>query len=121
VRSVSADPDLKVEVKLRTVDVDQISLGQPVKLRFSAFNQRTTPEVPGEIVRVAAAAQFDDATGEAFYIADVSFEPGKDLISGFELRPGMPVEVFIETAQMSPATYLLKPFTDQLNRAFREE
>jgi HlyD family secretion protein len=118
---VPADADLKVEVRLRTVDVDQISLGQPARLRFSAFNQRTTPEVPGEIIRVAAAAQYDDATGEAFYIADVSFEAGKDLISGLELRPGMPVEVFVETAHMSPATYLVKPFTDQLNRAFREE
>ena len=118
---VPADADLKVEVRLRTVDVDQISLGQPARLRFSAFNQRTTPEIPGEIIRVAAAAQYDDATGEAFYVADVSFEAGKDLISGLELRPGMPVEVFVETAHMSPATYLVKPFTDQLNRAFREE
>lgn len=118
---VPADADLKVEVRLRTVDVDQISLGQPARLRFSAFNQRTTPEIPGEIIRVAAAAQYDDATGEAFYVADVSFEAGRDLISGLELRPGMPVEVFVETAHMSPATYLVKPFTDQLNRAFREE
>lgn len=118
---VPADADLKVEVKLRTVDVDQISLGQPARLRFSAFNQRTTPEVPGVIIRVAAAAQYDDTTGEAFYVADVSFEAGRDLISGLELRPGMPVEVFVETMHMSPATYLLKPFTDQLNRAFREE
>ena len=43
-------------------------------MRFPAFNQRTTPEVPGEIARLAAAAQYDDTTGEAYYVADVNFE-----------------------------------------------
>lgn len=111
--------ELKVEARLRTVDVDQISVGQPAKLRFSAFNQRTTPEVAGTVTRVAAAAQTDSVTGEAYYVADVSF--GAEDLEGFELRPGMPVEVFVETAQLSPLAYLAKPFTDQIARAFREE
>ncbi|RYE87586.1 MAG: HlyD family type I secretion periplasmic adaptor subunit, partial [Hyphomicrobiales bacterium] len=114
------DLDLELGV-VNELNVSTLGVGQPAKLRFSAFNQRTTPEVPGEIIRVAAAAQYDDTTGEAYYVADVSFDAGRNLISGFELRPGMPVEVFVETAHMSPATYLIKPFTDQLNRAFREE
>jgi HlyD family secretion protein len=33
----------------------------------------------------------------------------------------MPVEAFVETAQMTPLAYLAKPFTDQIARAFREE
>jgi hypothetical protein len=34
--------------------------------------------------------------------------------------PGMPVEVFVSTQERTAASYLMKPFTDQMNRAFRE-
>ena len=34
--------------------------------------------------------------------------------------PGMPAEVFISTEERTAASYLVKPFTDQMNRAFRE-
>lgn len=37
------------------------------------------------------------------------------------LIPGMPVEVFVETDQQVALAYFVKPFTDQITRAFREE
>jgi HlyD family secretion protein len=37
-----------------------------------------------------------------------------------ELKPGMPVEAFIQTKPLSPMAYLLQPLSDQLNRALRE-
>jgi len=37
------------------------------------------------------------------------------------LVPGMPAEAFMQTDKRSVMNYLLKPATDQLNRAFREE
>lgn len=117
---VPADAELQVEVHLRTIDVDQVALGGAARLRFSAFNSRTTPEIAGTVARVSAAAQRDPATGETFYLADIAFDTAA-LPAGFELRPGMPVEAFVETAQMSPLAYLAKPFTDQIARAFREE
>jgi HlyD family secretion protein len=45
---------LLVEVKVDPKDIDQVKLGQRVVLRFSAFNQRTTPELNGTVARVAA-------------------------------------------------------------------
>lgn len=36
------------------------------------------------------------------------------------LLPGMPAEVYIKTGERSPMAYLLKPFIDYFNRAFRE-
>ena len=44
---------LTVEAKIATHDIDQIRLGQPVEVRFSAFNQRTTPIVDAEVVTIA--------------------------------------------------------------------
>ena len=40
---------LAVEVKIQPQDIDNVRLGQAAVLRFSAFNQRTTPEIDGEV------------------------------------------------------------------------
>jgi hypothetical protein len=33
----------------------------------------------------------------------------------------MPVEVYVQTDERTALSYLVKPFTDQMMRAFREE
>ena len=38
-----------------------------------------------------------------------------------EFRPGMPVELFIKTKERKVYAMFLKPLTDQMQRAFREE
>ena len=38
----------------------------------------------------------------------------------FALVPGMPAEVFVSTQERTAVSYLVKPFTDQMSRAFRE-
>ena len=43
-----------MEAKVEPKDIDQVQIGQPVVLRFSAFNTRTTPELNGTVVRVGA-------------------------------------------------------------------
>jgi HlyD family secretion protein len=35
--------------------------------------------------------------------------------------PGMPVEAFFLTTKRSVISYLVRPFTDQMHRAFREK
>ena len=41
-------------------------------------------------------------------------------LADLELLPGMPVEAFIKTGDRTPMAYLLKPFTDYFQKAFRE-
>ncbi|MBB3320187.1 multidrug efflux pump subunit AcrA (membrane-fusion protein), partial [Rhizobium sp. BK176] len=45
----------------------------------------------------------------------------QNLLKDNKLIPGMPVEVFVQTAERTALSYLLKPFTDQMMKAFREE
>lgn len=118
---VPHDAELKVEVKLAPVSIDQVRVGQPARLRFSAFNQRTTPELLGTVSYVAAATTRDNATGEMYYLGavDVSLKE-LDKLGTQKLMPGMPVEVFVSTDERTAISYLTKPFTDQLSRAFRE-
>jgi len=115
---VPDDALLTIEFRVAVTDIDQVIVGKEVSLRFSAFNQRVTPEVDGVVTRVAAAAQIDHASGQPFYTADVEVS---DDAANFQLVPGMPVEVFVTTEEQLAIAYFMKPFTDQISRAFREE
>jgi HlyD family secretion protein len=42
-------------------------------------------------------------------------------LGGVTLVPGMPVEVFVKTGDRKVLSYLVKPLSDQINRAFREK
>lgn len=116
---VPDDADLAIEFKVALTDIDQVTVGREATLRFSAFNQRVTPEATGVVTRVAAAAQVDPATGQSYYSADVEVTSGHEKIG--DLVPGMPVEVFVQTEEQTAIAYFLKPFTDQAARAFRED
>ncbi|MEM6588353.1 MAG: HlyD family type I secretion periplasmic adaptor subunit, partial [Pseudomonadota bacterium] len=64
----------------------------------------------------------DETTGVSYYRAEVSLpaEERARLDPDVELRPGMPVEVFIRTDDRTPIGYLVKPLADYFARAFRE-
>lgn len=113
--------ELVVEAKLSPIDIDQVSVGQDVKLRFSAFNQRTTPEIDGRVDIVGAAATLDPASGQTYYLSTIAITDEDRGLGKQILVPGMPVEVFLKTGERSALSYLVKPFSDQMMRSFREE
>lgn len=113
---------LTVEAKIATRNIDQIHIGQTVDIRFSAFDQRTTPEVDGNVTSVSPDAIADQRTGATYYTVRIT--PSKEGIaklSGLSLYPGMPAEVFIKVADRTVISYLTKPLTDQMRHTFREE
>ncbi len=118
---IPQDRPLVVAARIPPIHVDEVFAGQPASLRFSAFNMRNTPELSGHVLRVSADAFTDDVTGAPYFRADLLPDEGElDKLGGAALVPGMPVEAFIRTADRSPMSYLLKPFTDYFARAFRE-
>nr|WP_295887871.1 HlyD family type I secretion periplasmic adaptor subunit [uncultured Devosia sp.] len=118
---VPEDADLKIEFRVAVNDIDQISLDQEVKLRFSAFDQRTTPEIPAVVSRVSAATTTDPQTGQSYYVAEAEVTGDLSVLGDRGLVPGMPVDVFVQTQEQVAIAYFVKPFTDQIARAFREE
>jgi membrane fusion protein, type I secretion system len=113
---------LLVEAKVDPKDIDKVEFGQPVLLRFSAFNIRTTPEITGTVARVAADTTTDQRTGQTYYLVRIAMAPEQIARLGdVKLTPGMPVEAFIQTGQRTMLSYLIKPLHDQLMRAFREK
>ena len=114
--------DLLVEAKVGQSDIDQVRLGQSVVLRLSAFNQRTTPELTGTVTQVAADLVTDQRSGMQYYIIRITIDPAElKKLGKLKLIPGMPAECFIQIGSRTILSYLGKPLTDQMQRAFRYE
>ena len=118
---VPQDRPLVIATKVQPTDIDQIYLGQRVTLRFSAFDQRRTPELLGTVTLVSADIFLDDATQASYYQAEIQLNAGeaKKLPDDMVMIPGMPVEAFVRTADRSPMDYLIKPLADYFAKAFR--
>jgi len=111
---------LTVEAKVNPQDIDQAREGQSSLLRFSAFNQQTTPEIYGKVTRISADATTDQRTGMTYYTVRISM-PAEEVVKLGDVRivPGMPVEAFIQTGDRTMISYLTKPLRDQVMRMFR--
>jgi HlyD family secretion protein len=113
---------LIVEAKVQPQDIDQVRIGQQAVMRFTNFNSRTTPEINGEVTLVSADVTQDQRTGLSFYTVRIAVAPAELLRLGDQkLIPGMPVEVFIQTTIRTVMSYFMRPFQDQLAKAFREK
>ncbi len=118
---VPQDRPLVIAARVAPIHVDEVRIGQEVTLRFAAFDSRTTPELFGQVSRVSADALVDEASKTSYYRAEVVLDPGElSKLDGHTIIPGMPVEVFIRTGERTPLAYLVKPFAEYFNRAFRE-
>lgn len=119
---VPQDRPLVITAQVEPIHIDQIFLGQEVNVRFSAFDQRRTPELVGIVKQVSADSFEDERSNISFYRAEIELMEGQTerLPEGMVLIPGMPVEAFIRTDDRSPLTYLIKPLSDYFAKAFRE-
>ncbi|ABC91992.1 protein secretion protein, HlyD family [Rhizobium etli CFN 42] len=119
---VPENDDLTVQAKVATRDIDQVHVGQSVDVRFSAFDQRTTPDVQAVITSIAPDIVKDERTGISYYPLRVKPEAQSIAkLKSIKLYPGMPAEVFIKIGDRTVISYLTKPLTDQMQHVFREE
>ncbi|MGH6765008.1 MAG: HlyD family type I secretion periplasmic adaptor subunit [Bradyrhizobium sp.] len=113
--------DLQIEARLQPNDIDQVRTGQKAFVRFSAFNQRLTPQLIGAVSYVSADTSHDQQTNAPYFTVRIALtEDELRRLGGLQLVPGMPAEVFMQTGNRTMMSYLLKPITDQLHRAFIE-
>lgn len=118
---IPQDRPLVVAAQILPIHIDEVHVGQDVRLVFSAFQSRNMPDLHGRVSVLSADAFTDPNTGHTHYRAEIILEPGEAAkMNGQTLLPGMPVEAFIQTADRTPLVYLLQPFIDYFNKAFRE-
>jgi HlyD family secretion protein len=112
---------LQIEARLQPNDIDQARMGQKAFIRFSAFNQRVTPQLSGTVSYVSADTSRDQQSNAPYFTVRVTLpDEERRRLAGLQLVSGMPAEVFMQTGSRTMMSYLLKPITDQLQRAFIE-
>jgi HlyD family secretion protein len=112
---------LVVEARIEATDVSTVRIGQRAILRFTAFNARTTPEIDGEVIRLAADATQDPKTGANYYTVRIAIAADqRERLGTLRLVPGMPVEVHLQIGERTVLSYLTKPLADQLAKTWRE-
>jgi HlyD family secretion protein len=75
----------------------------------------------GEVISVSADLIRDQVTGESYFTARIAM-PETELakLGGNKLQPGIPADIQIKTQDRTALSYLMKPLSDQINKAFRE-
>ncbi|WP_338550087.1 HlyD family type I secretion periplasmic adaptor subunit [Roseovarius phycicola] len=119
---VPQDRPLIINARVEPIHIDKLYLGQDVILRFSALDQRRTPELTGQVMQISADAFEEEGTHRSYYRAEIELSEGEQarLPQDVTLIPGMPVEAFIRTEDRTPLAYLVKPLSDYFSKAFRE-
>lgn len=112
-----------IEARVMPQDINDLYNGQLADIRFSAFNQRVTKVIEGEVVLVSADRLLNERDGTPYYLARirVTDQGYADMNEDMELKPGMPAEVMIRRGERTMFSYLLKPIADGFARSLKEK
>jgi len=114
--------ELVVNARLSPADIDRVHKGMMADIRFTSFNNRTTPVIEGVLVGLSADILTDAHTGAAYYAAKIEVtEHGMAMLGDLKLVPGMPAEVLIKTGSRTLLQYLTAPVTNAFARSLIEE
>lgn len=119
---VPDDDALSIEARISPQEIDQVYVGQRAVVRFPAFNQRVTPELDGEVIRIGADVTQDEkrAGTESYYAVRIRVSDNElSRLEGLKIVAGMPVEAFLQTTPRTVMSYIVKPMQDQIAKAFK--
>lgn len=119
---VPLDAPLEIEAQVPVHLIDKVKTDVPVELMFTAFNQSKTPNIPGTVTKITADRLLDEKTGQPYFKLHALATPeGMKMLRHENVRPGMPVEVFVKTGERTMLNYLMRPLFDRAHSALREE
>ena len=119
---IPRDDNLVIDARVAPRDIDQVFKTQSATVNLSAFNQRSTPQLNGHVIEISADILEDKYTGLFYYTTRIEI-PASEInrLVDLKLIPGMPAEIFMKTGKRTVSSYLLRPVTDTMKQAFREE
>lgn len=121
---IPQDAKLLVIAKVQTTDIDKVRIGLLADIMFPAFNIQQAHPIEGKVIHVSADAFMDEASKMPYYEAKIEVtKDGMQLLKEYDfvLVSGMPADVMIKIGDRTALSYLVKPFTDMLDRSFNEE
>ncbi len=120
---VPTEGDLVIEGKVSPQEIRNIEPGQPARVSFMSFPMRDMPMIPGKVIKVAADAIQDPQTRETYYTAQVSVDRAAFMAYARpeDLKPGTPVEAYVEAKKRVAMEYFLDPVIHSFRKSFREQ
>jgi HlyD family type I secretion membrane fusion protein len=107
------------DLRINPDDIDVVYTGQPARIRLSAYNARTTPQLDGKLVHVSADRLTDPGTG-AHYFSGRVIPSSYGIDQQPTLVPGMHADVYLVTAERSVLDFILDPIIRTTEKAARE-
>lgn len=118
---VPTDEALKIVAKVKPSDIAFLKIGQPVKVKITAYDPRRYGNLDGKLVRIGANS-VTDRDGNIFF--EVEIRTDKNYMGSADnklpITPGMVAEVGVVTGKRTIMEYLLKPILRARDRALTE-
>lgn len=124
---IPKDDDLIIEGKISPNDISSVKIDGLAYLKFPSFDRHTTPEILGKIILVSpdlvqVGSSLNQQQQGQYFVVRLSVSKEEILkLNNKDLRPGLPVEIFIVTEKRSAFVYLINPILEQFSRTFREQ
>ncbi len=103
---------------------DRLERDLPVAIRFGSLQRINTPVLEGRVATVSADQLLDEASREPYFAVDVNVADDVNVVlqqAGLVVRPGMQAEVIVRTGERTLFNYLLRPLTEKMAVALKEE
>jgi len=123
---IPKDDDLIIEGKISPNDISSVKIDGLAYLKFPSFDRHTTPEIMGKINLISpdvvqVSNSLDQQQQAQYFIVRLSVSKDEILkLNNKDLRPGLPVEIYIVTEKRSTFVYLINPMLEQFSKTFRE-
>jgi epimerase transport system membrane fusion protein len=119
---VPENDGLTVEARVAVEDISDVHPGMGAEVHLTAYKQRITPVIHGNVTDVSADRLTDERTGAPYYSALVQVDQDElRKLPNIQLYPGMPASVQIPTVRRTAFDYLVGPLTASFSTAFRQK
>ena len=120
---VPKDATLTIDAQVSPSIIDRVKMDQEADLRFTGFNQNITPVVVGKVSLIGAdklpAPAGQAIPKEEFYLVQIKVsKENLSILGNLQIQPGMQVDVIFKTGERTFMSYLIKPLTDKVAKAF---
>jgi HlyD family type I secretion membrane fusion protein len=119
---VPAGSPLIIECTILVKDITHLYKGQEADVQLLAFNQRSTPKIPGTVNYISADRLMRPTPYGEQPVYIVHVEIDKQALAEHDLyvTPGMPAAVYIRTKPRTVLDYILEPILVNFEKALRE-
>jgi HlyD family type I secretion membrane fusion protein len=116
---VPSDRGLILEGSLSPEQVAFIEPGMRARVRINQLAKLGVDDFDGEVKTLSADSVSQGMMGTSAYLVQVDIGDLPESTYS-QLKPGMPVEIYVQTGTRTAFQYLSQPISDFLNRAARE-